>query len=252
MAYGWRGRFGVILPADNVVFEPEAYSLGLAGVSFHTVRLVTWDREAMPRAGVEFSSAFAELGVDGVAYACAETSFIGGNDANKAIGEGITARTALPAVTASQAMVEGLRALGVSRIALAAPYRQSSVEALAEYLLHAGIDPVSVHSRDFSATSDDPREWFATNRQPVGTARAMALAADHADAEVVFIAATNLATMSALPELERELGKPVVSSNSALIWSLLTRHGIEAPVATFGQLGRKKWQPLGTAGGSGA
>ena len=33
--YGWRGRIGVIIPADNAVMEPDFHRLAPEGVSAH-------------------------------------------------------------------------------------------------------------------------------------------------------------------------------------------------------------------------
>lgn len=237
MAFGWRARVGMILPADNAVLEPEAYRLGIPGVAFHTVRLDTWDRDDMPAAGIRLSAAFGELGVDAVGYACAETSFIGGQDANTAICTGVERAIGRPAVTATGAMVEALAAMGVGSVAVAAPYPQSSAVALQDYLERSGgVTVVSVASEDFSVRSADEREWFETNLQPPATAYRLARAADTADAEAIVIAATNLRSFEVLRHLEMDLGKPVISSNSALLWALLRRCRISEPREDLGQL----------------
>jgi maleate isomerase len=239
MAFGWRARIGMILPADNAVLEPEAYRLGIPGVAFHTVRLDTWERDQMPAAGVRLSAAFGELGVDAVGYACAETSFIGGQDANTVICAGVEEAIGRPAVTATGAMVEALSALGVGSVAVAAPYRQSSADALQEYLERSGgVTVVSVATEDFSMRSADDREWFETNLQPPSTAYRLARAADNPDAEAIVVAATNLRSLEILRPLEADLGKPVISSNSALLWALLRRCRVSESRDDLGRL----WQ----------
>lgn len=239
MSFGWRARIGLILPADNAVLEPEAYRLGIPGVAFHTVRLDTWQRDQMPAAGIRLSAALGELGIDAVGYACAETSFIGGEDANTAICAGVEGAIGRPAVTASGAMVEALTALGVRSVAIAAPYRQSSAEALQEYLQRsAGLKVVSVETEDFSLRSADEREWFATNLQPPSTAYRLARAADDPEAEAIVIAATNLRSLEIIRDLEADLGKPVISSNSALLWALLRRCRVSESREDLGRLWR--------------
>lgn len=242
MAYGWRARLGFILPMDNAVLEPEFYGLRLRGVASYVARMTTDKKERMPENGIELSGTFAELGVNAVGYACAETSFLRGEDANVTIAREIEERTGYPAVTATSAMVEALRELGVARIALAAPYREASARALGEYLEGAGIQVVSTVTRDFSEGSPDPREWYETNLQPPTTAYRMARDADRGEADAVLIAATNLRTFEIIADLERDLGKPVVSSNTALLWAMLRRCGVGTSAATLGRL----WQQEGT------
>ena len=236
MVHGWRARIGMILPMDNAVLEPEIAALGLGGVSTHVARLATKTREEMPTSGVALSEVFNELEVDAVGYACAETSFIGGQDTNHTVRDGITRATGRPAVTAIGAMVEALEALGAHRPAIVAPYRQASVEALRGYVDQAGLDIAGLVAHDFAQDSSDPREWYETNRQPPSTAYRLARAADTAEADVVTIFATNLRTFEVLAPLEADLGKPVVSSNSALLWALLRRCGVATDDDRLGRL----------------
>ena len=231
-----RTRLGVILPADNAVLEPELASLGLPGLGVHVVRLTTTDRPAMPEQGIAFSDAFTELGVDAVGYACAETSLLGGVDTNEHIVREVTSRTGLPTVTAIGAMVESCRALDADRVAVVAPYRESSAVALRDYLTAAGLDVVDLCHRDFSVGSPDPREWFATNRQPAQVAANLARSVDHASAEAIVISATNLWTFPVLHALEQELDRPVISTNSALLWAMLQRADDPRPELVRGRL----------------
>ncbi len=57
----------------------------------------------------------------------------------------------------------------------------------------------------------------------------LVLAADHPDAEAVFIACTNLTTYDVIGPLERALGKPVLSANQVSIWAALRAAGLPTP-----------------------
>lgn len=229
----------MILPMDNAVFEPEFYDLGLRGIASYTVRLATSERAEMPHAGIEASTMLNETGVDAIGYGCAETSFLGGQDVNVMVSTEIEARTGCPAVTATAAMVEALRELGATSVAVAAPYREDSATALKDYLENSAIEVVGMESVDFSASSMDPREWYETNLQPPATAYRMARRADVGEADVVLIAATNLRSLEIIPDLEEDLGKPVISTNSALIWAMLQRCGVSIAGVPLGELWRR-------------
>lgn len=168
--YGWRARIGLVLPMDNAVTEPEYYGLGLPGISFHSVRIDTIDRSQMPVRGAVLSEQFVELGANAVAYACAETSFLQGTDGNTWIEQQIERKTGLPAVTATSAIVQALAALGVSRVALAAPYPETSTSAMVQFLERQGITVTRSVSRDFNEAAKDPRDWYYTNLQPPSVA----------------------------------------------------------------------------------
>ena len=72
-------------------------------------------------------------------------------------------------------------------------------------------------------------------------ARAAELArrADTPEAQAVLISGTGLPTVGVLERLERELGKPVISSNQACLWRALRLAGVSDPVPGFGRLLRE-------------
>ena len=57
----------------------------------------------------------------------------------------------------------------------------------------------------------------------------MGIETDSAEAEGLVISCTNLVTYDAIPELERRLGKPVVSANQATIWHACVLAGVSWP-----------------------
>ncbi|MCU1545300.1 MAG: Arylmalonate decarboxylase [Homoserinimonas sp.] len=233
---GWRVRIGLILPADNVLIEPELYAVDLPGVSFHTLRLTTTDHVAMRRQGVELAKSIRELGLDVVVYACAETSFNGGSGVRETLSELIAAECGLPVVTATNAMLTALKAMAVQRIAVVTPYKDESGRAFERTMREAGLTVVAAVHRDFSRESTDAREWFMTNRQPASTAYSMARALDAQDAEAIVIASTNFATLAMIGQLERDAKKPVVSSNQSILWWCLKTLDIDAAGLNLGSL----------------
>jgi maleate isomerase len=234
--YGWRARIGLILPMDNTVMEPEYYALGLEGISFHGVRMDTIERSQMPVRGAALSSQFVEMGVDGVGYACAETSFLKGVDGNAYIKEQIEKTCSLPAVTASGVMVEALQALGAKNVALVMPYPQTSADAMLAFVERQGFGVANSVRRDFNDEYKDKRDWYHTNLQPASVAYRMARRVHVRGADAVFIAATNFRTMEIIPRLEDDLGCPVVSTNSAILWSLFRTLGVKESAAKLGSL----------------
>lgn len=242
--HGWRARIGLILPADNVLIEPELYALRIPGVSFHAVRLTTTDHDAMRRQAVELAGAIRELGLDVVAYACAETSFNGGNGVRQTLSELIALECGVPVVTATNAKLAALKALDVRRVAVATPYKEKSGKQFEQTLRDEGVDVVSSIHRDFQITSTDSREWYATNREPSSNVYAMVRSVDRPDADAIVVASTNLSTLAVLPQMESDSGKPVVTSNQSILWWCLRTLGLDT--AGLG-IGRLLDLPLGTS-----
>ena len=55
----------------------------------------------------------------------------------------------------------------------------------------------------------------------------------------MLISGTGLPTAGVLDGLERQLGKPVLSSNQAFLWRALRVAGVRTPVSGFGRLLRE-------------
>jgi len=237
--YGWRGRVGLILPVDNAVMEPELYSCGLDGVSFHGARLTTEVREEMPRQGIDVAPVFSTLGVDAIVYACAETSFLGGVDQNRAIIDEIEKGSGLPAVSATWAMVLALQHMQMTRVALLTPYTDERGAVMEDFLRRNGIAVTSSRHHVFEGPRGESRQWYATNLQSPDVAYRMCRELDLSDADGVLISATNFRTFEIIDALERDIGRPVIACNQAILWWALRQLRVNADLPRLGALLRQ-------------
>jgi maleate cis-trans isomerase len=71
---------------------------------------------------------------------------------------------------------------------------------------------------------------------PTEEVYAHAKAVDHADAEALLICCTDFNAIDVVEPLEAELGKPVVTSNTATLWAALRAVGIEDRLDKCGRL----------------
>jgi len=67
-------------------------------------------------------------------------------------------------------------------------------------------------------------------------AYAIARAVDRPDAEAVFLSGVGMPTLDALQTLENDLGKPVISAASAMMWNALRIAGVCQPQPGYGRL----------------
>jgi len=58
---------------------------------------------------------------------------------------------------------------------------------------------------------------------------------NHFEAEAIFISCTNLPTMSVIEFLEKDLKKPVISSNTATLWSMIRKTNFNLEVQGIGR-----------------
>jgi maleate cis-trans isomerase len=132
-------------------------------------------------------------------------------------------------VTAASATVQALQAEGITRVALATPYPAHLNELLPALFGAAGITVVSLKSVAVPGSLE-------VCRLPPWTAYQLAREADTREAQAVCILATDIRTIDVLAALERDLGKPAVSTNQALMWRALSLGGMTEPLVGFGRL----------------
>jgi maleate cis-trans isomerase len=65
------------------------------------------------------------------------------------------------------------------------------------------------------------------------------MSVDRPDAQAIFISCTNFGTLDIIESLEKKLGKPVVTSNSASMWKMMRLVGDESAAPGGGRLFRE-------------
>ena len=225
-----RARIGTVVPVSNTNLEPDLTWLRPDGVSLHFVRAGGYDLDAVPDGEQMRRFALASLqGVVGdlvaarpdiVLYGCTSATLAHGPAFDRDFCRRIEVIAGVPAVTAAGALVEALAALGVTRVGFCSPYVESlNAEAVA-FLAACGIECLT--SAYVGKDLGNYGQGALTPRQ----VRDLALRADHAGAEAIVMSCTDMRSVEALPELEARLGKPVVSSNQALMYAAMTRLGL--------------------------
>ena len=160
-----------------------------------------------------------------VVYACTSGSFVGGLAGERALRDALGASAGAPGVTTSGALLDALTAVGAGTVAIGTPYTAEVTDRLVSFLAEAGH---AVSGCAYLGLSADIA-WV-----DAGTVRRLAASADSPDADAVFLSCTNLRTFDVLSDLERELGKPVLSANQVSMWAGLRAGGL--PAAPVDQL----------------
>lgn len=232
--YGHRAKIGLVIPSNNTVIEPELYAMRPPGVTVHGNRILT--RGNTPEGVVEMEKsahrAVSELRagqMSVIVYACLATSLVKGLAWTRDVAKGITAEAGCPATTAATATFEAVQALGARRVAIAAPYPDRIQALLPGFVADFGLDLVSTRNLGIQNSLE---LW----KIPGDEVRAFARAVDVPQAEALCIVATDLPTIGEIDALESELGKPVVTTNQAILWKALALVGIDEAIGGFGSL----------------
>lgn len=218
-------RFGVLFPPGNVAVERELHGRLPPGVSMHCNRLsrpnssLSEDSllemaKSVERAAHDLAQTYPEV----IVYACTSGSFLSGAEKDSEIADTIKALTGIPAVTTSTAVREALHAVGARRVFMVTPYPEDINREEAAFLRNYGIE-VAGWDSFLCRSSEEIRE--------VDSGRVAAMVLAHREeigsCDGIFISCTALFTVDQIEHLERELDRPVVSSNQAGLWAALQR-----------------------------
>jgi len=242
--FGWRGRIGVLLPPGNPTVEPELSAMVPAGVTLHFGRLETPPSvgKAGEHAGMEERVRAYREGLAGPTAALSQvrpavmllahtaSSYALGYGNEQALVDRIASLAGAPALLAAQAVLAALRHLGVKRLALGTPYPESISRQGKAYWEAAGFEIAGYHRLE------NVTDIYAENEE---RAYELARRADAPEADAVLLSGTGLPTVAVLETLERDLGKPVLSSNQASLWQALRMARVRESIAGFGRLLRE-------------
>jgi maleate cis-trans isomerase len=212
-------RIGLIVPSLNVTIEPEFNSYAPPDISILATRLL------LPKGDMEHLAQMAEdtedacdllstAKVNVVAYACTTGSLIKGIEWERELAKRMESRVKVPAVTTASAVIDALRKLGLSRVAVGTPYINEVNAAERRFLEESGIEVTQIKGLGYV-------DGESLHKEPPETALKLARSVDSPNAQGIFLSCTDLKTFTMIDEIERALGKPVVSSNSATLWKSL-------------------------------
>jgi maleate isomerase len=231
--FGWRLRIGMLLPSSNQVSEPEMPSMLPEGVGLYTTRLKlnSGGHEAELKM-IENVEAAAELLADAdvhlIAFHCTGVTTLNPEMPGN-LKRRIHDATGKPAVVTSEGVLAALQRFDAKRIVLISPYGQQTNDDEVAFFAHHGIDVVHEFGLNLHSGSEfsnvDPQTWYR-------------LGMEHRrdDVDAYFFSCATIRAAPMIETLERDLGKPVITSNQSMMWHALRAGGIRERVSGFGRL----------------
>ncbi len=223
LVYGKRGCIGVIDLSTCTSLTAE-YQMALPpGV------LALFSRLRLPRGEVsvealdemlasdrleEAARELADGGASVIVFACTSGSLLHGPGFDRSLARRIEAATGVRATTTATAVLNALQARGTKLLCVGTPYDEEINRRERLFFEAAGFQVLGIsglalrYDREIGRlSSHDVKE--------------LARSANLDGADTLFLSCTNLPTLPFLAEFERDLGKPVLSSNAATIWETL-------------------------------
>ena len=233
---GDRLRLGVLQPSVNNMAEPQMQAMLPEGVSMHCHRLKLVESnakslmESMTEKVEEGAELLADCNPGRILFHCTAVT-VTDTDIVENIKKRITDATGVPGSVTSEAILAAFKRLGAARIVMLTPYKQEVNDNEVAFFGHFGVEVMREHglqmqgAREFETVTPD--DWFQ-------------LAKEYRDDSVdaYFMSCAQSRATEAVEEMEEELGKPVVTSNTAAMWHCLRESGIADEVPGFGTIFR--------------
>jgi arylmalonate decarboxylase len=227
---------GMIFPPANTPVPPEAHLMYPSGVQFLTlgVGLERMTPEGYDQVVDRIVPAAKKLAADGanaVDVMGTSLTFYKGAAFNQQLKESITKATGLPATTMSTAIVDGLKAVGGHRLAVATAYNDEVNRRLHTFLVESGFEVLALKGLGIERFEDRPP---VTHDELLEFTTGVWKTAPKADAILVSCGA--LKTLDLLAPLEQRCGVPVVSSLPHALWAGVRLLGLSGHAAGYGIL----------------
>ena len=217
-------KIGVLVPFTNTNIEADMIRMRPEGASIHFTRMGGYNLDAIPDSDQmatmgetdisEPLRLIAAVSPDIVLYGCTSATLSHGLDFDEHLKESITANTGAFAITAAGALIEALSALKINKIGFASPYVRDVNDLAIKFLSGAGFETVARSEFEESLSSI---EQGALTPDDV---YALAVQADSPETEAIVLSCTDLRAVEVVERLEAKTGKPVVTSNQAMMFVL--------------------------------
>ncbi len=211
---------GLIVPPREPFLHPDTRGFAQArfvveGLGIQDMAVEDFDA-AVGRVS-QAARALRRRGAGAIALLGTSLSFFRGPDFNKSLQETMAREGGCPAVTASTAVVDALRALRATRIAVGTAYDDTMNARLRDYLAASGFEVPGLVGMNIRKV----REAMAVTDAAI-LELAHAALQEAGKAQAVLISCGAFATAHLLPEMEKRCGIPVVSSTAATIAAALS------------------------------
>lgn len=203
----------------------------LAVLSLGVRRLVEEDLERAHAQILEKVEQLDAEGVDVINVGGSPVVTVHGKAGHERLIEEIAARTSRPFVTALQAEVHAIRAVGGRKVLIASPYPIAQTEKRVGIIEEEGLEVAGHASLDIERT-----RVIAVLEPEVVAQQAIDLARANPEGDVIYMPCGSLPVVSVIDQIESATGLPVITCVQAQVHACLIRAGYDQPIQGYGRL----------------
>tara|TARA_B110000196_G_C20999807_1_gene592408 strand:- start:3 stop:770 length:768 start_codon:yes stop_codon:yes gene_type:complete len=229
-----RAKLGFILMSTDLAAESDFYDMAPKDVAIHITRLKTDDyttNETLSK-HIEFmADAASRIQPDTkpnvISYSCTSGSIVIGEEKIKEeIKKG--APYAIP-MTLVSGVIDALKKLKIKTLVVGTPYLDEINTKEAEFLINKGFSVIDIQGLNLKTGVEfgkvTPEYWVQ-----------FALEINDSKADAIFLSCGGIRSTEVIDKIEQKIGKPVITSNQAQMWSCLRKAGINDKITGFGKL----------------
>jgi len=235
-------RIGLLVPAGNTTFEPDFMSMLPKGVTLHAHRIYSQEQHPIEsqasfdavNAGLpEFTRVLARAEPSVIAYGITTGSFYRGPAYAAELKQVIEGNSNAKAVLPSLALLEALEILKARTVSIVTPYPEWNNVVLLRFMEQTPFQVLNLAGDDRPlAVAQKSWLWHQEPAAIVEFARKHC----HPEADVLLCPCTAWRSFEVVDEIERSVGKPVVTANQATIWKTFKLLGLPPKAARGGSL----------------
>ncbi|MGI9508705.1 MAG: maleate cis-trans isomerase family protein [Geminicoccaceae bacterium] len=233
-------KIGVLVPYTNVNLEPDMIMMCPKGCTMHFERLGDYDVDAVPGSDQMAGLGAADMSealrlIKGarptaVLYGCTSATLTHGVAFDRDLSAKIRDRLGAVSLTAAGSLLRGIRALGATKVGFASPYIGDINDHAARFLADEGIE--TVMQADIGRALGNYEQGELTPKEVFD----LAMRADGPSVEAIVLSCTDMRAVEAVERIEASTGKPVVTSNQAMILALCHELNLPRPNGAPGRL----------------
>jgi maleate isomerase len=229
-----QARIGLIIPSSNRLTEPQFQRYAPPEVGVHVARLRMtgkWHKSPteLKEAIAEAAAILSDTQPGIIVFHCTASSMEDGLAGEASLVEVIQNAGGCPAMTTGQAISQSLKHLGIRRLVLVSPYVEKTNQDEVRYLREAGFEVM--HDVGLGLSGSD--EYISVTAERW---KQIVCESSRPQADGYLLSCTNTTMIEVIDDLERQLKKPVITSNQATLWACLRKLGVKAQPNGLGQL----------------
>ena len=225
-------HFGVLIPSTNTTVEIECRLLP-AAYQAHVGRLKSSGAGSFSPSrdeDIDYQSQLLGTAKVEMVILAQTSASLFADDYDDVVTKRMSAGAGVPAITSAQALGRAVRALGARRVAIVSPYSEAvNARATHYFKTKHGLDTIAVEG--FGAT-----DAYAIGKLGPQNARDAFARIDRPEIEAFVVPGGNFPTLPSVAAWERELKKPVVTTNQASMWAMLRAFNSADRLPAFGRL----------------